>query len=66
MDKILHHPRNNGDHCLLVFAGESNHSQGFSGGAKLISSIHGMTLFAQVAKMEEGGNEAARQKWPGA
>ena len=39
MDEISHHQRSRGNHCLLVFTRESSF-QGFSGGAKWISSIH--------------------------
>ena len=39
MDEILHHFETMGDHCLLVFTGESPF-QGFLGGAKWISPIH--------------------------
>ena len=42
MDKVRsHHPRNNGEPLLVgIYVGESNHSQGFLGGAKWISFIH--------------------------
>ena len=43
MDEILHHFEIMGNHCLLVFTGQSSF-QGFLGGAKWISSIHSMFL----------------------
>ena len=42
MDRILHHLESMGNHCLLVFTGESSF-QGCVGNAKWISSIHSIT-----------------------
>ena len=39
---ISHHFETTGNHCLLVFTGESSF-QGFLGGAKWISSIHSLS-----------------------
>ena len=53
MDKILHHLKNMGNHCLLVCTGESSF-QGFLGGAKWISPIHSMEGFRGAPKCLPG------------